>query len=94
MSALQDTRQAAVASARAKCDSPEGCPEEKSFYQTGCGVIAHGALPHSDSRWAIVASNLIQQAKKKALSDCRKRGPSCHIIASVCADGTERYESR
>jgi hypothetical protein len=30
----------------------------------------------------------------KALSDCREGSRSCTIFAAVCADGTERYESR
>jgi hypothetical protein len=28
-----------------------------------------------------------------ALTDCRKHGKSCQIIASVCADGAERFSA-
>ena len=45
----------------------------------------------SGSSWAIVARDDIQRAKQAALDDCRKRGRSCRVIASVCADGAERF---
>jgi hypothetical protein len=81
----QESRQAAVASARSSCGSEAQCPVEISFFGTECGAFAH-----SDSSWAIVARKSIQQAKETALSDCGKRGRSCRIIAAVCADGAER----
>jgi hypothetical protein len=28
------------------------------------------------------------------LADCGKRGNSCQIIASVCADGAERFTAK
>ncbi len=89
MSWSQDTRQAAVASARVTCGSPEKCPVEISFFGTECGVFAH-----SNSGYAVVARRSIQEAKEQALSDCGKRGPSCTIVAAVCADGAERYAAR
>lgn len=84
----QDTRKAAVASARASCGDASQCPTEISFFGTECGVFAH-----SGSSWAIVARANIQKAKDDALSDCGKRGKACRIIASVCADGAERLRA-
>lgn len=89
MSWFQGTRQAAVASAREKCGTPERCPQETSFYGTDCGVL----VAHSNSAWYAHASPSMQQAKEKARLDCRKGGRSCRIVATVCADGTELYES-
>ena len=84
----QDTRAAAVASARASCGNASACPVEVSFFGTECGVFAH-----SGSSWAILARSDIQKAKDDALSGCRKRGNACHIVASVCADGAERFSA-
>jgi hypothetical protein len=81
----QDTRKAAVASARTSCGDPSQCPTEISFFGTECGVFTH-----SGSNWAILARANIQKAKDDALSGCRKRGKTCRIVASVCADGAER----
>jgi hypothetical protein len=83
-----DTRKAAVASARASCGDPAQCSIEISFFGTECGVFAH-----SESSWAMVARADIQKAKDDALSDCRKRGKACRIIASVCADGAQRLQA-
>jgi hypothetical protein len=83
----QDTRKAAVASARASCGDTAQCSAEISFFGTECGVFAY-----SESSWAMVARADIQKAKKDALSDCRKKGKTCHIIASVCADGAQRLQ--
>jgi len=85
----QESRQAAVASARASCGSEVQCPVEISFFGTECGAFAH-----SGSSWAIVARKSIQHAKETALSDCGKRGRSCSIIAAVCADGADRTAAR
>jgi len=85
MSWSQDSRQTAVASARATCGPSDQCPAEISFFGTACGAFAH-----SDTSWAIVARDSMQQAKEAALSDCRKRGRSCRIVGAVCADGAER----
>jgi len=82
----QDTRKAAVASARASCGDSSQCPIEISFFGTECGVFAY-----SGSNWAILARAEIQKAKDDALSRCRKRGKACRIVASVCADGAERF---
>ena len=58
---------------------------EISFFGTECGVFAY-----SESSWAIVARADMQKAKENALSDCRKKGKACRVIASVCADGAQR----
>lgn len=81
----QDTRKAAVASARASCGDAASCPVEISFFGTECGVFAY-----SESSWAIAARADIQKAKDSALSDCRKKGKACRVVASVCADGAQR----
>jgi tetratricopeptide (TPR) repeat protein len=83
----ESTRKAAVARARASCGS-SACPVEISFFGGACGAFAH-----SDSGWAIDARNDIETAKDAALGDCRQRGRSCKIIASVCANGAERSSS-
>jgi hypothetical protein len=85
----QDSRQAAVASARSSCGSEVQCPIEISFFGTECGAFAH-----SGSSWAIVARKSIQEANETALSDCGKRGRPCRIIAAVCADGADRTAAR
>jgi hypothetical protein len=41
----------------------------------------------------MVARADIQKAKEDALSDCRKKGKTCRIIASVCADGAQRLQA-
>jgi hypothetical protein len=79
------TRKAAVARARASCGDSSSCPVEISFFGTDCGVFAY-----SNSSWAITARDDIRKAKDAAMSDCNKRGNSCKIVASVCADGAER----
>jgi hypothetical protein len=80
MSWAADSRQEAVAKARAKCRSAK-CTTEISFFGTQCGAFAH-----SDGSWSIVARDSLQHAKEAALADCRKRGKSCSIVDSVCAD--------
>jgi Caspase domain/Domain of unknown function (DUF4189)/Putative peptidoglycan binding domain len=84
----QDTRKAAVASARTSCGDPSQCPIEISFFGTECGVFSH-----SSSNWTILARANIQKAKDDALSGCRKRGKACRIVASVCADGAEQFRT-
>jgi hypothetical protein len=81
----QESRQAAVASARASCGAQAQCALEISFFGTECGAFAH-----ADASFAIVARKSIQQARDSALSDCGKRGRSCRVIAAVCADGAGR----
>jgi hypothetical protein len=76
---------AAVASALASCGDAASCPIEISFFGTECGAFAY-----SESSWAIVARADIQKSKESALSDCRKKGKACRVIASVCADGAQR----
>jgi uncharacterized caspase-like protein len=84
----ESTRKAAVARARASCGDAKACPVEISFFGTECGVFAH-----SGAGWAITARDDIGKAKDVALTDCRKHGKSCQIIASVCADGAERFSA-
>ncbi len=86
MSWGEDTRKAAVARALASCGDTKSCAVEISFFGNVCGVFAH-----SDSSWAITARNDIRKAKEAALSDCAKQGNSCKIVASVCADGADRF---
>jgi len=81
----EDTRSAAVARARASCGDAASCPVEISFFGTECAVFAYSA-----SSWAITARDDIRKARSAALADCGKRGKSCEIVASVCADGAER----
>ena len=84
----QDTRKAAATSAQASCADGSQCPTEISFFGTACGVFAH-----SESGWAIVARESIEKARADALTECRKRGKACRIVASVCADGAERVSA-
>lgn len=86
MSWGESTRSIAVSHARVSCGDAKSCPVEISFYGTECGVFAH-----SGSSWAITTRDDIHKAKDAALSDCRRRGKDCQIIASVCADGAERF---
>jgi len=86
MAWAESTRQAAVAHARASCGDAKNCPVEISFFGTECGVFAH-----SPSSWAITARDDIRKAKDAALADCGKRGKSCQVVATVCADGAERF---
>jgi hypothetical protein len=88
MAWAQGTRKAAVETARSSCGDAAKCSVETSFFGTDCGVFAH-----SGSSWAIVAHDDIKKAKDAALSDCGKHGKSCRIIASVCADGAERFRA-
>jgi uncharacterized caspase-like protein len=83
-----ETRKAAVAAAQQSCGTA-ACPVEISFFGTECGVFAH-----SGSSWAIVARDTIQKAKDDALADCGKKGKTCRIVASVCADGAERAQAQ
>jgi hypothetical protein len=85
----ESTRKAAVAGARASCGDSSACPVEVSFFGTACGVFAYSA-----SSWAITARDDIGKAKAAALADCGKRGKSCQIVASVCADGAERFTAK
>jgi Caspase domain/Domain of unknown function (DUF4189)/Putative peptidoglycan binding domain len=88
MAWAQETRTAAVASARMSCGDASECPAEVSFFGTECAAFAH-----SESSWAMVARADAQKARDDALSDCRKKGKACRIIASVCADGAQRQQT-
>ncbi|MDE2379278.1 caspase family protein [Bradyrhizobium sp.] len=83
-----ETRKAAVAAAQQSCGTAS-CPVEISFFGTECGVFAH-----SGSSWAIVTRDTIQKARDDALADCGKKGRTCRIVASVCADGAERVQAQ
>jgi hypothetical protein len=85
----ESTRKAAVAGARVSCGDSSTCPVEVSFFGSACGVFAY-----STSSWAITARDDIGKAKAAALADCGKRGRSCQIVASVCADGAERFTAK
>jgi Domain of unknown function (DUF4189)/TIR domain/Putative peptidoglycan binding domain len=85
----ESTRKAAVARARASCGDSNTCPVEVSFFGTTCGAFAYSA-----TSWAIAARDAIAKAKADALADCGKRGNSCQVIASVCADGAERFSAK
>jgi len=85
----EETRKAAVARARLSCGDSASCPVEISFFGVECGVFAY-----SSSSWAITAREDIAKAKAAALSDCAKRGRSCEVVASVCADGRERFSAK
>jgi hypothetical protein len=85
----ESTRKAAVARARVSCGDSVTCPVEVSFFGTACGVFAYSA-----SSWAITTRDDITKAKTAALADCGKRGRACQIVASVCADGAERFSTK
>jgi Domain of unknown function (DUF4189)/TIR domain/Putative peptidoglycan binding domain len=85
----ESTRKAAVARARASCGDSSTCPVEVSFFGATCGAFAYSA-----TSWAITARDEIGKAKADALADCGKRGKSCQVIASVCADGAERFSAK
>jgi Domain of unknown function (DUF4189)/TIR domain/Putative peptidoglycan binding domain len=85
----ESTRKASVASARASCGDSSTCPVEVSFFGSACGVFAY-----SSSSWAITAREDIGKARAAALADCGKRGRACQIVASVCADGGERFSAK
>jgi hypothetical protein len=88
MSWSQSTRKEAVASARASCGDANACTTEISFFGTECG-----AFVHSGTSWSMAARDDIQKAKEATLADCRKRSKNCGIVATVCADGADRYAS-
>lgn len=83
----QSTRQKAVADARASCGSPR-CSAELSFSRSECGAFAS-----SNSGWAMLAKDRIDEAKKAAVAECSKRGSACRIVVAVCADGSGRTSS-
>jgi Domain of unknown function (DUF4189)/Caspase domain len=82
------TRKEAVATARASCGDGKSCPTEVSFFGNECGAFAH-----SGSVWSIATRKSAQSARETALSECRRRGKNCAIVAAVCADGSDRYIS-
>jgi Caspase domain/Domain of unknown function (DUF4189)/Putative peptidoglycan binding domain len=78
----KNSRKEAVASARESCGE---CKVEVSFFGTECGAFAY-----SNGIWSIVSRGTITQAKDAALSECRAKGKSCHVVAAACANGTQR----
>lgn len=88
MSWGQESRKKAIASAESSCGDPEGCPIELSFFDGDCGVFVH-----SPSSWSLAARDSVEKAKNFALDSCRQHGANCQIIASVCADGSEKFDS-
>jgi hypothetical protein len=84
MSWAHATRAEAVADAKSACG--RDCAFELSFYGQECA-----ALVHSDRAFAMMARPSLPQALDEALADCRKRGKECQIVASVCANGEQRY---
>jgi hypothetical protein len=85
----ESTRKAAVARARVSCGDSSACPVEVSFFGTSCGAFAY-----SGASWAISARDDIGKAKAAALADCGRHDKSCQIVASVCADGAERFSAK
>jgi cytoskeletal protein RodZ len=85
----ESTRKAAVARARVSCGDSSACPVEVSFFGTSCGAFAY-----SGASWAITARDDIGKAKAAALADCGRHGKSCQIVASVCANGAERFSAK
>ncbi|MBI4275515.1 MAG: caspase family protein [Rhizobiales bacterium] len=88
MSWSHATRKEAVAGARASCGDVNACTTEISFFGTECG-----AFVHSGTSWSMAARDDIQKAKEATLADCRKRSKNCSIVATVCADGADRFAS-
>lgn len=84
MSWAHATRAEAVADAKSAC-GPD-CPIELSFYGNECAVLVH-----SEKAFAITAKPSLPLALESALADCGKRGKACQMVASVCANGGQRY---
>jgi hypothetical protein len=82
------SRKEAVASARASCGDAKKCASEVSFFGTECGAFAH-----SGSAWAMSTRDDVEAARKTALAECGKRDKNCRIIATVCADGADRFRA-
>lgn len=83
-----ESRKAAVASAVASCGDPARCSTEMTFFGTDCGAFAH-----SGRDWSIAARETHAEARQAALDDCQRRGAKCRLIAAVCADGSNRWET-
>jgi hypothetical protein len=81
----KSSRREAVDSARASCGDSQKCGVQLSFYGSECAAFAH-----SRTSWAIVARDDVRTAKEAALSDCKKKGVACTLVAAVCADGSNR----
>jgi hypothetical protein len=79
----QASRALAVAKARVSCGDSSICDVELSFFGTACASFAH-----SGASFSMIARHDAKTAREAALADCGKRGKSCSVVASVCADGT------
>jgi hypothetical protein len=86
MSWGHETRKAAVTSALSSCGGE--CSSELSFFGTECAALAY-----SGKSWAIVARDSVQSARDAAIAECRTKDKNCRIIATVCANGAERYSA-
>jgi hypothetical protein len=80
----KSSRQEAIASARSSCGKSD-CSIEVSVFGRECAAFAH-----SSKSWAMVARESVLAANSAALSECEKKGRSCRVIASTCADGSDR----
>jgi hypothetical protein len=83
------SRQEAIESARASCGGRTDCSIELSFFGRECAAFAH-----SSRSWAMAARDSVANASSAALAECDKKGRACRIIASVCADGSDRTSAR
>lgn len=79
------SRRDAVATAVSRCGDPQQCNVELSFFGPECGAFAY-----SGSQWALAARANAESARQAALTDCAKGGGRCRVVASVCADGSNR----
>ena len=79
-----ETRREAVASAQRSCGNGK-CEAELTFFGNECGVFAH-----SSNSWSITARSDREAGRKAALSECQDRSGKCKIIATVCADGSQK----
>lgn len=80
------TRREALAQAGARC-AVAGCTAVASFHDGGCGALAI-----STRSFAIAWQDGLQQARDDATAKCDRQGSGCHVLASVCADGSGRTQ--
>ncbi len=82
------SRKAAVASAIASCGDPARCATELSFFGSDCAAFAY-----SSKDWSLSASDSNSAAREAALTQCQQHGSKCNVIATVCADGSNRWQA-
>jgi hypothetical protein len=80
------SRKAAIANAVASCGDPSQCGSEVSFFGSDCAAFAF-----SGKDWALTARDSDKDAREAALSDCKKHGGTCRLVAAVCADGSHHW---